>query len=230
MSITKKITAFFIILFLTSLNQLQAQEVKKIGKYKDWEAMVVSEASGKVCFAQSSPILQAPKTNKRDAKLFVAFRPNESITNEVSVTPGYEFNKSNSVTAASGNKKFKFDIKEQGFAWIADNKIELKMIKQMRKGSRIMITGYNQKGSQTIDHYSLLGFTKAYNASRKACSYFNEIKKKKWPGKIVGDRKHNYFSDTKFFCIRDNFFSINLLPHICSVTNYFCIIIFLKPL
>ena len=66
--------------------------------------------------------------------------------------------------------KFKFDIKEQGFAWIADNKIELKMIKQMRKGSRIMITGYNQKGSQTIDHYSLLGFTKAYNASRKACS------------------------------------------------------------
>ena len=88
----------------------------------------------------------------------------------MSVTPGYEFNKSNSVTAASGKNKFKFDIKEQGFAWIADNKIELKMIKQMRKGSRIMITGYNQKGSQTIDHYSLLGFTKAYNASRKACS------------------------------------------------------------
>ena len=170
MSITKKITAFFIILFLSSLNQLQAQEVKKIGKYKDWEAMVVSEASGKVCFAQSSPILQAPKSNKRDAKLFVTFRPNESIANEVSVTPGYEFNKSNSVTAVSGKSKFKFDIKEQGFAWIADNKVEIKMIKQMRKGSRLMVTGYNQKGSQTIDHYSLLGFTKAYNSSKKACS------------------------------------------------------------
>ena len=44
------------------------------------------------------------------------------------------------------------------------------MIKILRNGSRIMITGYNQQGSQTIDHYSLLGFTKAYNASRKACS------------------------------------------------------------
>ena len=33
-----------------------------------------------------------------------------------------------------------------------------------------MITGYNKQGSQTIDHYSLQGFTKAYNASRKACS------------------------------------------------------------
>ena len=94
MSITKKIITIFSILFLTSLCQLQALEVKKIGKYKDWEAMVVSEPSGKVCFAQSSPILQAPKTNKRDAKLFVAFRPNESIANEVSITPGYEFNKS----------------------------------------------------------------------------------------------------------------------------------------
>jgi hypothetical protein len=170
MSIIKKITILLGIFFISGVAQVSAQEIKKIGKYKDWEAMVVMDADGKVCFAQSLPILQAPKTNKRDAKLFVAFRPNENIKNEVSVTPGYEFNKNNSVTASSGKNKFKFDIKEQGFAWIADNKIELKMIKQMRKGSRIMITGYNQQGSQTIDHYSLLGFTKAYNASRKACS------------------------------------------------------------
>ena len=169
MSIIKKITIFLGIFFIC-ITQLSAQEIKKIGKYKDWEAMVVMDDDGKVCFAQSLPILQAPKTNKRDAKLFVAFRPNDNIKNEVSVTPGYEFNKKNSVTAASGKNKFKFDIKEQGFAWIADNRIELKMIKQMRKGSRIMITGYNQQGSQTIDHYSLLGFTKAYNASKKACN------------------------------------------------------------
>ena len=170
MSLIRKIITFFIIFFIFGISQISAQEIKKIGKYKDWEAMVVTDVEGKVCFAQSLPILQAPKTNKRDAKLFVAFRPSENIKNEVSITPGYEFNKNNSVTAASGKNKFKFDIKEQGFAWIADNKIELKMIKQMKKGSRIMITGYNQQGSQTIDHYSLLGFTKAYNASRKACS------------------------------------------------------------
>ena len=170
MSLIRKILTFLGLFLILGFNQLSAQEIKKIGKYKDWEAMVVSDSEGKVCFAQSLPILQAPKINKRDAKLFVAFRPNDKIVNEVSVTPGYEFNKNNSVTAASGKNKFKFDIKEQGFAWIADNKIELKMIKQMRKGSRIMITGYNQQGSQTIDHYSLLGFTKAYNASKKACS------------------------------------------------------------
>jgi len=169
MSIIKKIFLILPIFFIASYSQLTAEEVKKIGKFKDWETMIVTEASGKICFAQSSPILQAPKSNKRDAKLFIAFRPADKIIDEVSVTAGYEFN-SNTVTAQSGKNKFKFDIKEQGFAWIADNKIEFRMIKSMKKGSRIMITGYNQNGSQTIDHYSLLGFTKAYNTTKKACS------------------------------------------------------------
>ena len=149
---------------------VNSQEVKKIGKFKDWEAMVLTEQAGKVCFAQSVPILQAPKSNKREARMFVSFRPGEKISNEISITSGYEFNNKNSITAKSGKSKYKFDIAQEGFAWIADNKLENKMIKTMKRGSRIMITGYNQKGSQTIDHYSLLGFTKAYNAAKTSCS------------------------------------------------------------
>ena len=44
------------------------------------------------------------------------------------------------------------------------------MIRTMKKGSRIMVSGYNSSGSQTIDHYSLLGFTKAYNEAKKAAA------------------------------------------------------------
>ena len=77
------------------------------------------------------------------------------------------YNNKNSVIAKSGKNKYKFDISQDNFAWIRDNKKEKKMIKTMKKGSRIMITGYNQQGSQTIDHYSLLGFTKAYTAAKK---------------------------------------------------------------
>jgi len=166
----KKILSFSIVFLIVSVSKTFAEDLKKVGKYKDWETMVLAESSGKVCFAQSAPVLQAPKKNKRDARLFVTFRPNEKISNEISATAGYEFNKSNSVTATSGKNKFKFDIKQQGFAWMTNNKKENKMIKVMKKGSRIMVTGYNEKGSQTIDHYSLLGFTKAYNTAKKACS------------------------------------------------------------
>ena len=162
----------FIILILVSLFAVSAnsQEVKKVGKFKDWEAMIIVEQTGKVCFAQSVPVLQSPKSNLREARMFVSFRPGEKVSNEISITSGYEFNKKNIITATSGKSKYKFDIAQEGFAWIADNKLENKMIKTMKRGSRIMVTGYNQKGSQTRDHYSLLGFTKAYNAAKTNCS------------------------------------------------------------
>ena len=39
---------------------LKAEELKEIGKYKDWNYGYV-EPTGTVCFAQSTPVLQAPK-------------------------------------------------------------------------------------------------------------------------------------------------------------------------
>ena len=163
---------YFIILFLFVIfnNQAIAEEVKKIGKFKDWETMVIKNNSKFVCFAQSKPVLQSPKSYKREARLFVSFRPNEKIINEISITSGYEYNNENSIIAKSGKHKYKFYIAQENFAWLADNKMEKKMINTMKKGSRIMVSGYNQKGSQTIDHYSLLGFTKAYNTAKKSCS------------------------------------------------------------
>ena len=82
----------------------------------------------------------------------------------------HEYNKQNSIIAKAGKSKYKFDIAQENFAWISEIKVEKKMIKTLKKGSRIMVTGYNKSGSQTIDHYSLLGFTKAYNSAKKNCS------------------------------------------------------------
>ena len=167
MSIIKNfILIFFLIIFT---NQAFAEKIKKIGKFKDWETIVIKNDSKLVCFALSKPVLQSPKSYKREARLFVSFRPNEKILNEISITSGYKFNNQNSIIAKSGKFKYKFDIAQENFAWMADNKMEKKMINTMKKGSRIMVSGYNQKGSQTIDHYSLLGFTKAYNTAKKSC-------------------------------------------------------------
>ena len=168
MPIIKKF--IFIIFLSTFANQVNAEEVKKMGKHKDWETYVIKSDAGKVCFAQSIPVLQSPKASLRDSRLFISFRPGEKIANEISITAGYEFNKKNMVTAVSGKNIYKFDLLQDSFAWMTSNKSEKKMIKTMKKGSRIMITGHNQNGSQTKDHYSLLGFTKAYNATKANCS------------------------------------------------------------
>ena len=169
MSITKKIYSALFIYILVLSSIANAEEIKKIGKFKDWETIVYKNGTEKVCFAQSKPVLQSPKKTERDSRIFVSFRPNEKIFDEVSTTSGYDFNEQNTVSAKSGKSNYKFDIKKENFAWISENKIEKKIIKTMKKASRIMVTGYNKSGSQTIDHYSLMGFTKAYNSAKKNC-------------------------------------------------------------
>ena len=170
MSIINRTIIFFFSIFIFSMTFVSAEELKKIGKFKDWETLVLNKDNELTCIAQTKHDLQSPKANTREARLFVSFRPNDKITDEISTTSGYEFNSQNSILAKSGKKKYKFDITQDGFAWISSNKVEKKMIKAMKKGSRIMVTGYNKSGSQTIDRYSLLGFTKAYNAAKKSCT------------------------------------------------------------
>ena len=170
MSIISKKIIFFLGIFIFSINYVSAEELKKIGKSKDWETLVLIKDDGLTCFAQTKPLLQSPQADKREARLFVSFRPSDKVADEISTTSGYEFNTQNRIMATSGKKKYEFDVAQEGFAWIADNKVEKRMIKTMKKGSRIMVTGYNQSGSQTIDHYSLMGFTKAYTVAKKNCT------------------------------------------------------------
>ena len=53
---------------------------------------------------------------------------------------------------------------------LGNNKDEVKLVVTMKKASRLMIIGNTDKGEQTTDHYSMMGFTKAYNTAKKSCS------------------------------------------------------------
>ena len=84
---------FICILFVGFLSSaLFAAEPKSLGKYKNWETFVYNDGKGKVCFAQTIPLERAPKNFKREAsRLFVTFRKEEKIKNEISVTSGHEY-------------------------------------------------------------------------------------------------------------------------------------------
>ena len=158
------------IIILISFSARSAEDLKSIGKFKDWETFTVTENDNKICFAQSIPILRAPKKFERNpSRLFVSFRPTEDIIDEISATSGYAFQKEKIVKAKSGKKTFDFFVQEN-FAWIRDHEKEQKFIQAMKKASRVMIIGRTDKGKQTIDHYSLMGFSKAYNTAKKSCS------------------------------------------------------------
>ena len=146
------------------------ENLKSLGKFKDWESFVLSKEGNKICYAQSIPVVRAPKKLKREpSRLFVSFRPAENVKNEISVTNGYEFKLKAPVAAKSGKKTY--DLFSKGrFAWVVDNEDEAKLITTMKKASRLMIIGKTDKGDQTTDHYSMMGFTKAYSSAKKNCS------------------------------------------------------------
>ena len=158
------------IIILISFSARSAEDLKSIGKFKDWETFTVTENDNKICFAQSIPILRAPKKFERNpSRLFITFRPSEDMKDEASATSGYTFQKEKIVKAKTGKKTYDFFSQEE-FAWIIDTEEEQRFIKAMKKASRVMIIGRTEKGKQTVDHYSLMGFTKAYNTAKKNCS------------------------------------------------------------
>ena len=151
-----------------SLNAF-ANTPRSTGKYKNWESFVAETDKGKICFAQTVPTKRAPASIKRDkSKLFVTFRPTEDIKDEVSITSGHDY-KSSTVTASSGKRKYSF-FSQKSFAWLLDDQEEKKFIKLMKRATDLMIKGKTKDGAETTDHYSMMGFTKAYNTAKKTCS------------------------------------------------------------
>ena len=163
----KKIFLFLVIVLFIS--KTYAATPVSTGTFKDWQVFTATTEQGKICFAQSKPKTRSPKNFKREpSKLFVTFRPQENIKDEVSVTSGHVY-RTSTVNAKSGRNNYAF-FSKQNFAWIADEKREKKFIKLMKKASNIMLIANEHKGSQTVDHYSMIGFSKAYEAARKNCS------------------------------------------------------------
>ena len=163
----KKIIILLILIVFSS-NAL-AVTPRSTGKYKNWESFVAETDKGKICFAQTVPTKRAPAAVKRDkSKLFVTFRPSEEIKDEVSLTSGHDY-KTSSVTASSGKRRYSF-FSQKEFAWLLDDQEEKKFIQLMKKATDIIVKARTTNGAETTDHYSMMGFTKAYNTAKKTCN------------------------------------------------------------
>ena len=160
----------FILVLLTLFSfSVSANTPRSTGKYKNWESFTAQTDNGKICFAQTIPTKRAPASIKREkSKLFVTFRPSENIKDEVSMTSGHDY-KSSTVTASSGKKRYSF-FSQKNFAWLLDDQEERAFIKTMKRATNVIVKARTIKGAETTDHYSMMGFTKAYNTAKKTCS------------------------------------------------------------
>lgn len=146
-----------------------AQDQERIGAFRYWSAFTSQRPEGKVCWAATKPSDKDYTGNDRgDVFLMIAVYPDTGVDTEVSIFSGYQYDESQTVQAKIGSQTFTFFAAGDG-AWLETRNEERQIVTAMRKGAKATVTGYAQGGGRSTDTFSLLGFTKAYNAAKRAC-------------------------------------------------------------
>lgn len=146
-----------------------AADPETIGQYNDWSAHMVGQNDSKICYIHSEPKTSVGDyTNRGRTFVQVAHRPGDNVEGEVSVTAGYTFKPESPVELDVDGEKFTLFTQKDG-AWLRDSKTDAKLVTAMKKGAKMIVRGTSSRGTDTVDTYSLMGFTAAYGAIGKAC-------------------------------------------------------------
>lgn len=156
--------------FFAMAASAQAQTPYSLGSYTDWNVWELNEGSQKICYIVSEPKKQAGTYTRRGKPaVLVTRRSVPVVTDEVSVQPGYTYLEGSSVDVAVGQSEFTL-FTRGAHAWTKDSTEDQALIGVMKRGETMTVDGESSKNTTSSDTYSLLGFTKAYNAMVAACS------------------------------------------------------------
>jgi invasion protein IalB len=142
-----------------------------LGQFGDWGAYKATPGGKKVCFALAKPVsaVTNPAGRNRDPSYaFVSTRPSEKVKNEVSVIVGYTQKASVDATATVGTTNYAMYTQNDG-AWVKNAAEEAQMVDTMKKGTDLVVKSVSEKGTQTIDTYSLKGLSQALDKVAEEC-------------------------------------------------------------
>ena len=165
---------FKLILFTTiitpslAVGQLPPKQIKEKGQ---WVAFKYGQNIDKVCYVSSIPIRMTGKYKKRgQSYIMVSHRPLDTppAHNVFEHRAGYPYKKGSEVTVEIGSQKFRLYTAADS-AWAKDSKTDENLVRSMIKGNKMILRGTSNRGTTTVDTYSLSGFTATFRASAKAC-------------------------------------------------------------
>lgn len=146
-----------------------AQEPQVIGTFRDWKAYVYQSGSQKVCYMASSPKKAEGNYSSRGKIWMLVTRRSPGPKDVVSVITGYNYKADSGVRVAVGTREFSL-FTQGDTAWTRQASDDAAMVAAMKAGVDMVVFGTSERGTDTRDTYSLLGFTAAYDAISQACS------------------------------------------------------------
>ncbi len=161
-----------IILYLGLINSALSKSVKKIATIKSWEAYTTKIDKNKACYILSNPKKTDSKfkiSKRGKSGVFVTNYKNGSM-HEISIVAGFMFKKQSKVFFNIDGKKTEMVAVVEDRAWSESTKIDRNLVKEMKKGKELIVSGFSERGNLIKDTYSLSGFTKALAIIDKSCS------------------------------------------------------------
>jgi len=145
-----------------------AQTPKPIGSYGGWQALTYEENGKPVCYAVTEPAKKEGQyTSRGQVYALVAHRPADKKLNVFTIISGYTYKEDSDAILEIGDQKFTLYTQES-MAW-ANDADDPKIVDALKKGTGMVVHGTSARGTETIDTYSLKGFSKAYDAIGDAC-------------------------------------------------------------
>ena len=140
---------------------------KEIGVFNDWSAHVEGNGKSRTCWIYSKPVKHEGRYKKRGPIFsYITHVPREKVANQVQFTAGYTFKKGSVAELLIGKSRFKLFTHEDN-AW--SEREDAAIVRAMRSGSKMIITGVSSRGTKTKDTYSLSGVSAAHDKISKAC-------------------------------------------------------------
>jgi len=152
-----------------------AQSPEFLGEHRDWNVYRFDDGDQTICYIASEPIKQEGNYTRRgNPAVLVTRRPAPRPVDEVSVQPGYSYLDGSEVEVeVDGNRQFMLFTRGE-HAWTKSEQDDRQLIQAMRRGTEMTVRGTSIKETYSLDTYSLLGFTAAYEAMQEACSQTQE--------------------------------------------------------
>ncbi|HJU19888.1 MAG TPA: invasion associated locus B family protein [Stellaceae bacterium] len=146
-----------------------ASPTNRLGSFLSWSAYDYKGESGLVCYLIGEPRKSEPPHMKRKAPMaMVTHRPGEKVFNVVSFVEGTPLKKGSDVTLDINGKTFTMFTNGDS-AWSRTAELDKDIVAAMSKGKTAVVKGTPEKGPETVDTYSLAGFSRALALIDKAC-------------------------------------------------------------
>lgn len=144
-----------------------AQEL--IATHGDWTVYTYVENGKKVCYTASRPAKQEGSFKKRsEPYAIVTRREIAKGAEEVSVTAGYPYKDGAKVEATIGGSVFTL-VSQNEWAWAPNAAGDKEIVAAMVRGTQMTIRGESKVDTNSIDTYSLSGFSAARKAITEGC-------------------------------------------------------------